>query len=211
MFTGLIENIGTIERTARVGDDVTLEISCGFPMEDVVLGESIAVNGVCLTVTGMTDRSFTADASVETMRVTALGRLKNGSSVHLERALRVGDRLGGHFVQGHVDGVGRIVRMVRDGKATQIWVDVPGDLAPEVVPKGSITIDGISLTVNEIAGTTLRVTIVPHTETATLLTTYAAGHAVNVETDVIGKHVRRLLGLDSGGVEDVLKRFGYTE
>lgn len=211
MFTGLIEDVGTIERKAQAGDDVTLEIACGLPLGDVVLGESIAVNGVCLTVTGTTSNTFSADASVETMRVTALGRLEVGHAVHLERALRVGDRLGGHFVQGHVDGTGRVVRTARDGKATHIWVDVDAELAREVVPKGSITVDGVSLTVNELAGSSFRVTIVPHTETATLLTTYGPGHVVNVETDVIGKYVRRLLGLDSGGVEDVLKRFEYTE
>lgn len=211
MFTGLIEDIGTVLRKTRSGVDVTLELGTNLPLEDVVLGESIAVNGCCLTVTSMSDSSFTADASSETMRLTGLGQLEAGSRVHLERALRVGDRLGGHFVQGHVDGTGRVARTSRSGRAWEIWIDMEERLLREVVPKGSITVDGVSLTVNELSDSGFRLTIVPHTETATLLTEYRPGHKVNIETDVIGKYVRRLLGLGGDGVAEVLKQFGYTE
>jgi riboflavin synthase len=159
----------------------------------------------------MSGSSFTADASSETMRLTALGAIRAGERVHLERALRVGDRLGGHFVQGHVDGKGRIARSTRAGRSWDIWVDVDSDLLCEVVPKGSITVDGVSLTVNELSESGFRLTIVPHTETGTLLAEYRPGRLVNIETDVIGKYVRRLLGLGTADVSHVLKRFGYTE
>jgi riboflavin synthase len=211
MFTGLIEDVGTIVRKTRSGVDVTLEVSTNLPLDEFVLGESIAVNGVCLTVTSKPGTSFTADASSETMRLTGLGQLEAGSRIHLERALRVGDRLGGHFVQGHVDGTGRIARSSKSGRAWEVWIDMEERLLREVVPKGSITVDGVSLTVNELSDSGFRLTIVPHTETATLLTEYRPGHRVNIETDVIGKYVRHLLGLGGDGVADVLKRFGYTE
>ena len=211
MFTGLIEDVGTIVRKTRSGVDVTLEVSTNLPLDEFVLGESIAVNGVCLTVTSKPGTSFTADASSETMRLTGLGQLEAGSRIHLERALRVGDRLGGHFVQGHVDGTGRIARSSKSGRAWEVWIDMEERLLREVVPKGSITVDGVSLTVNELSDSGFRLTIVPHTATATLLTEYRPGHRVNIETDVIGKYVRHLLGLGGDGVADVLKRFGYTE
>jgi riboflavin synthase len=211
MFTGLIEDLGTIARKTRAGVDVILEVSTNLPLDDVVLGESIAVNGACLTVTEKTGTSFSADASSETMRLTALGQLEAGDRVHLERALRVGDRLGGHFVQGHVDGTGRVARSSRSGRAWEVWIDLDPRLMQEVVVKGSITVDGVSLTVNEFSDAGIRLTIVPHTELATLLTEYRPGHRVNIETDVIGKYVRRLLGLGGAGVEDVLNQFGYKE
>lgn len=211
MFTGLIEDIGTLEKKTPTGVDVTVEVRTSLPLSEVSLGDSIAVNGACLTVTSMGGASFTADASSETMRLTALGSVRPGERVHLERALRVGDRLGGHFVQGHVDGTGRIARSARAGRSWDIWIDVGADLLCEIVPKGSITVDGVSLTVNELSSSGFRLTIVPHTEAETLLAEYRPGRLVNIETDVIGKYVRRLLGLGTDDVSDVLKRFGYTE
>ncbi len=211
MFTGLIEDIGTLAKKTPTRADITVEIQTSLPLSEVALGDSIAVNGACLTVTSISGSSFTADASTETMRLTALGAVKVGERVHLERALRVGDRLGGHFVQGHVDGTGRIVRSARVGRSWDIWVDIGADLLREVVPKGSITVDGVSLTVNELSASGFRLTIVPHTEEASLLAEYRPGRLVNIETDVIGKYVRRLLGLGTDDVSDVLKRFGYTE
>ncbi len=210
MFTGLIEDIGVVSSRTRAGDDVTLTLGTAIPTDELVLGESIAVNGVCLTVTTIGQGTFTADASTETLARSALGRLKAGDRVHLERAMRLGDRLGGHIVQGHVDGVGRIERTTRDGKAWQISLEVPASLRPELVEKGSITVDGVSLTVNELTPRGCRLTIVPFTEQKTLLVAYTAGTTVNVETDIIGKYVRRLL--DGGGshTAELLQLYGYT-
>jgi riboflavin synthase len=211
MFTGLIADIGTLRRLDPRGDDVTLEIATDAIRADaLVLGESVAVNGACLTVTSTTASTFTADASIETLRRTSLGSLAVGHQVHLEQALRVGDRLGGHWVQGHVDGVGSLARRSPAGRAWDLWFDVERAMCDELVPKGSVAVDGVSLTVNEVGEQTFRVTIVPHTEAKTLLLQLAVGARVNIETDVIGKYVRRFLGSSQReGLGDLLSRFGY--
>lgn len=213
MFTGLVEDIGTLRSRQRHGDEERLEIATTMPTDDFVLGESIAVNGCCLTVTSITEDSFTADASSETMRVTSLGQVQVGGGVHLERAMPANGRLGGHIVQGHVDGVGTIDRIVKDGKSWQIYVNIPAELRPEVVAKGSIALDGVSLTVNEITPTGCRVTIIPFTSDETLLTALRAGSRVNIETDIIGKYVRHLMNFSGSsqpsGMRAVLKRAGY--
>lgn len=210
MFTGLIEDLGVVAALTRAGDDVTLSLSTSIPTEELTLGESIAVNGVCLTVTTIGDGSFTADASTETLTRSALGRLKVGDRVHLERALRLSDRLGGHIVQGHVDGVGRIERTTEDGRAWQILLEVPAQLRPELVEKGSITVDGVSLTVNELTPRGCRLTIVRFTEQKTRLVAYPPGTRVNIETDIIGKYVRRLLSGSGSQTAELLERYGYT-
>lgn len=211
MFTGLIEDIGTLRKRTPHGDDVTLEIATSIPIDQVELGESIAVNGACLTVTSFGDGAFGVDASTETVRLTSLGGLKVGDRVHLERALSVSGRLGGHIVQGHVDGTGRLVRRTPSGRSWDLWVDVPEALRVELVPKGSVTVDGVSLTVNEVTATGFRLTIIPHTEERTLLIERPIGSVVNIETDILGKYVRRFLGLDEGRVGDLLQRFGYVD
>lgn len=213
MFTGLVEDIGILRSRVRRGDEESLVIETKVPTSELVLGESVAVNGVCLTVTGLDDKTFSVDASSETMRVTSLGQVKVGSGVHLERATKVGGRLGGHIVQGHVDGVGRIERIVEDGKSWQVYIEIPPSLRPEVVAKGSITIDGISLTVNELTPKGCRVTIIPFTGTETLLIQRKTGDSVNIETDIIGKYVRHLMKHEGqtqeNGTEALLRRMGY--
>jgi riboflavin synthase len=200
MFTGLIENVGQIRRPPGGADsEVTIATPLGAELQP---GDSIAVNGACLTVTSADATGFSAHVSPETLRVTTLGALRPDSLVNLERPLRADARVGGHFVLGHVDGVGRIARFARDGESYWLDVDVPADLAPAIVSKGSIAIDGISLTVAALAGSRVGVQIVPFTFAATALRVAQAGDRVNLETDIIGKYVLRLLGQRSGtGVE----------
>ena len=212
MFTGLIEDIGTLRSRNRRGDDVTLAITTSIDTGELVLGESIAVNGCCLTVTSILSDGFTVDASGETLARTSIADVGVGDRVHLERAMKLGDRLGGHIVQGHVDGVGRLERVIDDGRAWQVYISIPPQLLPEVVEKGSIAVDGVSLTVNELTSTGCRLTIIPFTADETLLTRKSPGSPLNIETDIIGKHVRRLMGLDptSGTTTaSLLERYGY--
>lgn len=212
MFTGLIEDRGRVVSSRRTGSDIRLELRTALPTAEIRLGDSIAVNGVCLTATATTADTFSADVSVETVERTALSGLQPGSPVHLERAVKVGDRLDGHIVQGHVDAVGTVVRNERDGKSWQLWIDVPPAIHPEICEKGSIAVDGVSLTVNELTPNGFRLTIVPFTSDKTMLAEYRAGRSVNIETDVIGKYVRRLLQGSAprvGPVESMLQRFGY--
>lgn len=211
MFTGLIEDIGTLRARNRRGSDETLIIETAIPTAELELGESIAVNGCCLTVTTYDSDSFQVDASVETLALTSIAKLKVGDRVHLERAMKVGGRLGGHIVQGHVDGVGTVERIIDEGRAWQLYVTIPEPLRPEVVSKGSIAVDGVSLTVNELTARGCRLTIIPFTESETLLIRKAVGDPVNIETDVIGKYVRHLLkgGPAHDTTAELLARYGY--
>ena len=213
MFTGLIAAVGTIESGASTAAGARFVVVS--PWTDLELGESIAVDGVCLTVarTGG-NGGFEADASSETLAKSTLGRRGPGDRVHLERALRPADRLGGHFVTGHVDAVGTIVDASgAGGGSLGLTVRLPEDLMRQVAPKGSIALDGVSLTVNEVRGTELTVRIVPHTARATKLGEAHAGQAVNVETDVLAKYVSRMLGgVPGDGVTvDLLERCGFTK
>jgi riboflavin synthase len=215
MFTGLVEQIGTISRIERNAKGVTLEVACAY--DDYVLGESIAVNGACLTVTADRGGAFTADASLETLDKTTLGDLASGGRVHLERALRAGERLGGHLVTGHVDGVGTIVEKSPLGDAMKVVFEAPAPLAPFMAPKGSVTVHGVSLTVNGVHGRRFDVVLVPFTRTETVFDALGPGARVNLEADVLAKYVARLLGrpgvdgVDDGeGVSlDLLRRHGY--
>ncbi len=215
MFTGLVEQIGTIRRVDRNAKGVTLEVACAY--EGYVLGESIAVNGACLTVTADRGGAFTADASLETLDKTTLGELTTGSRVHLERALAAGERLGGHLVTGHVDGVGHVVEKSPLGDAMKVVFEVPEPLAPFMAPKGSVTVHGVSLTVNGVRGRRFDVVLVPFTRTETIFDDLGPGARVNLEADVLAKYVARLLGRpgvdgvdDGGGVSlDLLRRHGY--
>ena len=192
MFTGIVSEVGTIERvtTTPVGRD--LRIRCHY--DDLVIGESIAVNGACLTVRECGQAWFSAAAVVTTLGRTTIGAWRDGRRVNLERALRMGDRFGGHMVQGHVDGVGRVLRVVREQDALVIDVDLPAGLSELMVPHGSVAIDGVSLTVNALpAPDVLQLSIIDYTARHTTLGLLAAGDEVQVEADMIGKHVRRLL------------------
>jgi riboflavin synthase len=192
MFTGLIEATGRVENVQPDGTSCRLRI--GTPIgRELTVGESVAVNGVCLTVVTADAEGFTAVVSPETLRVTNLGAASPGRIVNLERPVRADGRLGGHFVLGHVDAVGRIVRIAPDGECYWMDVDVPASLEPLMIPKGSIAVDGISLTIATLHGTRVGVQIVPHTWAHTALSQARAGDAVNLEGDMIGKYVARLL------------------
>jgi riboflavin synthase len=215
MFTGLVQQVGRVRAIERNARGATLEVGCTF--EALVLGESIAVNGCCLTVTADRGGAFTADASLETLAKTTLGELAPGSRVHLERALMAGERLGGHLVTGHVDGVGRVASRAPLGDAMKVTFEVPEPLAPFMAPKGAVTVHGVSLTVNGVVGRCFDVVLVPFTRAETVFDSLEVGARVNLEADVLAKYVARLLGRpgvdgvdDGGGVSlDLLRRHGY--
>lgn len=189
MFTGIIEELGTVGTMDRQPDSIRLTIQAKKVLEGTQLGDSIAVNGVCLTVTSMTDSAFTADVMHETMRRSSLNDIRPGSKVNLERAMQLGGRFGGHIVSGHTDGTGHIARVVNDGIAKVFTISIPKTMEPFIVEKGSIAIDGISLTVVSVGNSQFTVSIIPHTMSNTTLLSKHAGAVVNLETDVIGKYV----------------------
>ena len=192
MFTGIVSDVGTIERVTATSAGRDLRIRCRY--DDLADGESIAVNGACLTVREHGDGWFSAAAVVTTLGRTTIGDWRDGHRVNLERALRLGDRLGGHMVQGHVDGVGRVVRAVRDRDALLIDVELPGGMAELLVPHGSVAVDGVSLTVNALPSPdVLQVSVIEYTARHTTLGALRAGDGVQLEADMIGKHVRRLM------------------
>jgi len=190
MFTGLIETLGRVDAIERSAAGMRLAVRAEIANE-VAIGESVAVNGVCLTVVRRDAPGFHADVSPETERVTTLGELTPGSLVNLERSLRADARLGGHFVQGHVDGTGRIEGIVSEGESYRLTIGFPGALAPLLVPRGSIAVDGISLTIAALDRDRFDVQIIPHTWERTNLHTAAVGGAVNLECDILGKYVAR--------------------
>lgn len=193
MFTGIVEELGTVEAVERQSDAVRLTVRAGRVLEGTAPGDSIAVNGCCLTVTDRNDATWTADVMAETLAKTGLGSLTAGDRVNLERAVTVGSRLGGHLVQGHVDAVGHVVRREPGEHWDVVTISMPGDLAPYLVDKGSITVDGVSLTVVEAGEDRFTVSLIPETLARTTLGTRAAGDRVNLEVDVIAKYVERLL------------------
>ncbi len=196
MFTGWVETVGEVRAITPRGKSVEVVIASSLDLSDVRLGDSIAVDGVCLTVTRLESRAFAADASHETLARTTLAHARTGSRVNLERAMTLAGRLHGHLVLGHVDGIGTISRVekVGDGQALDLYISVPEALRKYCVAKGSIAVDGISLTINDLTADGVRLTIVRHTQTQTTLTAKGAGAAVNLESDIIGKYVERLLG-----------------
>ena len=194
MFTGLIEGVGRLVSTESRGGDARLRIAVGtLPFEGVTMGESIAVNGVCLTVVDFDGAHFEADASTETLSLTTLGALVAGRAVNLERAMRPTDRLGGHLVSGHVDGVGRVASIHDDARAQRWRFEVPAALLKYIAQKGSICVDGVSLTVNAVDATGLEVALVPHTVAHTAFASTAVGDGVNLEVDLVARYVERLL------------------
>lgn len=200
MFTGIIESVGDIRGAIPQGGDLRFDIGSGkLDMSDVALGDSIAVNGVCLTVIEFGNDWFMADVSNETLACTTLGALEKGSSVNLEKALTPTTRLGGHLVSGHVDGVGEIVSLADDGRSVRIMIRAPSTLLHYIAAKGSICVEGISLTVNSIEGDVFGLNIVPHTLQETNLNAATVGTRVNLEVDIIARYLERLL---QGGAVD---------
>ncbi len=212
MFTGLIQEVGEVRSVRPAGGGAQIEVNSAEIGPRAEVGESIAVNGACLTVEATDEGGFVCHAGEETLRRTTIGRLNSGSRVNLERALQVGDRLGGHFVQGHVDCVGEVVRSIERGSTTALEFELPEEYARYVVEKGSIAVDGISLTVTDVSGTTFGVAVIPHTLAHTTLAGVVPGQQVNIETDILAKYVERLQG-DAGpeGVSrDLLSRHGFV-
>ena len=225
MFTGIIEEIGTVRSIRGGGSGVVLDIEASRVLEGTATGDSIAVNGVCLTVTPGSGH-FTADAMPETLRRTSLGSLRSGSKVNLERAMACGGRFGGHLVSGHVDACGRVADLVRDGIALVMRVSVPSDVLRYVARKGSVTLDGVSLTVASVSDSdsSFTVSLIPHTMASTTLHLLKPGSPVNVEVDMLARYVERLLAageaapasaqVDSGSAgggltEEFLKKYGF--
>ncbi|MGQ9497336.1 MAG: riboflavin synthase [Desulfotomaculales bacterium] len=214
MFTGIIEELGMVRSIEGGREGARLTIEARGILADIRRGDSVAVNGVCLTVTEHTERTFAVDVMAETLAKTNLGRLRRGARVNLERALRLGDRLGGHLVTGHVDGVGTIVGRERQGIATVFAVRAPQEVARYLIPKGSVAVDGISLTVVDVIRDIFTVSIIPHTAALTTLGFKQPGDTVNLEADVVGKYVARLFRREEGeqGITlDFLARTGFLE
>ena len=214
MFTGIVEEVGQVK---AIGNG-TLQIQATKVLEDVKLGDSIAVNGICLTVTGFNSHSFQADVMPETIKRTSLGELKLGSPVNLERALTLSSRLGGHIVSGHIDGTGRIVSLKEDKNAILMKIQADGAILRYIVEKGSVALDGISLTVAQVGTRDFTVSLIPHTRQVTNLSAKAEGSLINIENDVVGKYVAKLLQPADESVEvaaqssitmDFLKENGF--
>jgi len=194
MFTGIIQAVGHIQKLEQKGGDVRLTLNTGdLELSDTDLGDSIAVNGVCLTAVEYTDNGFVADVSAETLSTTSLGFLKQGSPVNLEKALTLNTALGGHLVSGHVDGLGTLLSQRNDGRSIRYEFSVPQSLAHYIAEKGSVTIDGTSLTVNHVDGNIFGVNIVPHTRENTVFRHYEINTRVNIEVDIIARYLERLL------------------
>ena len=193
MFTGLVAELGTVQRLARQGNSYHLTVGAKKVLENLKIGDSVAVNGACLTVVRMDDSGFTADVMPETVRLTNIGSLQPGSRVNLERTLRLCDGLDGHIVSGHVEGLGTISEQRPEGIAVVVTISTPPELLKYIIKKGSIAIDGISLTVTEVTDTSFSVSLIPHTAKETTLGLKKVGDSVNLETDILGKYVERML------------------
>ncbi|MFI0400736.1 MAG: riboflavin synthase [Thiolinea sp.] len=217
MFTGIIQAIGTVRAMQAIGGDLRLSIATGkLDLGDVQLGDSIAVNGVCLTAVVLDGSSFSADVSRETLSLTSLGQLNLSSPVNLEKALTLSTRLGGHLVSGHVDGLGEIISRHDDARSVRFRLKAPDGLAKYIAAKGSICVDGTSLTVNKVEGAFFELNIVPHTLQETIMSGYRSGSKVNLEVDVIARYLERLLlgdkaaEMSSGGItEAFLAEYGF--
>jgi riboflavin synthase len=212
MFTGIIQAQGTIAAIEKVGGDVRLSIqSDGLPFADYAVGESIAVNGVCLTATALSADGFDTDVSTETLNVTSLGDLVVGSKANLEPSLSLGDRLGGHLVSGHVDCLGKVTAASKDARSIRLVIEIPSQFARYVAKKGSVCVDGVSLTINAVFASSFDLNIIPHTAETTIIGQYSVGTAVNIEVDMLARYVERLLAKDPDGLSlETLKAHGYV-
>ena len=193
MFTGIIEAVGSIVSNHARAGDVQLRIdTAGLDLHDVKLGDSIATNGVCLTVVALHSNGFSADVSNETLRYSSLAKLGQGAKVNLEKAMQLNDRFGGHIVSGHVDGIGEVLKLDKDARSVRIEIASPANLQKYIAAKGSITVDGVSLTVNQLSKNGFCLNIVPHTAAETIICDYVVGSIVNLEIDVIARYVEQL-------------------
>ncbi len=194
MFTGIIQAVGEIGNIEHRSGDARLSVKSGkLDLSDVALGDSIAVNGVCLTAVTLMADGFAADVSRETLSLTTLGRLRPGSKINLEKALTLSTRLGGHLVSGHVDGIGKVLSRHRDARSEHFEIEAPAELAKYIAHKGSITVDGTSLTVNAVEGAVFHLNIVPHTLQETIMDSYAEGASINLEVDLLARYLERLV------------------
>ncbi|WP_404426789.1 riboflavin synthase [Thalassospira australica] len=195
MFTGIITDIGTVRKIEKRGD-TRFEFTTGFDTSKIVLGASISCNGACMTVIETGADWFAIEASAESLSKTTMGDLDVGSQVNLEQATRVGDELGGHIVSGHVDGVAILTKRLSEGDSLRLTFEVPGDFAKYIASKGSVTLEGVSLTVNEVDGNTFGINLIPHTQTHTTLGSKHPGDRINFEIDMLARYVARMLGKD---------------
>ena len=212
MFTGLVEGLGFIRKIALKGGGLVLSIEPPFSLEDVRIGDSVAINGACLTVVALEGQRFEVEVSPETLRRTTLGELRAGDRVNLERALRLGDRLGGHLVTGHVDGIGRVVYREHKGNFWFFRIWAPPEVSRYLVEKGSVAVDGVSLTVNKVLGEEFELAVIPHTASLTTLGFRKVGSRVNLEADLLAKYVEKFLApyRDQKELsEDFLKESGF--
>lgn len=213
MFTGIVKAKGTIRSMQRVGGDVRMHVhSEGLPFSSYEPGESIAVNGVCLTAVELGADGFDTDVSTETLEVTALGALGVGSTVNLEPAMSLGDRLGGHLVSGHVDCVGKVVSHAADARSIRLGIELPTRYQRYIAKKGSVCVDGVSLTINAVSGSRFELNIIPHTADVTVIGDYTIGTRVNIEVDLLARYIERLLerGEHDGLSLEFLKEHGYV-
>ncbi len=217
MFTGIVKAKGRIRSLKKQGGDLCMSVEArGLDWASFDVGESISVNGVCLTATALHPDGFDADVSMETMNVTALGSLCAGSAVNLEPSVSLGERLGGHLVSGHIDCVGVVVAREMDARSVRLTIEVPKEYGRYLAKKGSVCVDGVSLTINEVSAQALEVNIIPHTAEETIIGDYAVGSAVNIEVDLLARYIERLLErddisqADTSISKDFLKAHGYA-
>jgi len=210
MFTGIVEGLGNVIRLTMKGADAVLEVEAEIDLREVSLGDSIAVNGACLTVTYHNGKVFSADVSAESLSKTTLKYLRTGQKVNLEKSLRIGGFLGGHFVLGHVDGIGRILSRTQKSGSIIFAIEAADSLSRYIVEKGSVAIDGISLTVNRLEKGRFYVNVIPHTAVHTTLTGKKEGEWVNIEADILGKYVEKLLQSRQGIDKDFLAEHGFV-
>ena len=212
MFTGIVKAKGSVGAIEKRGGDVRMTVvAADLPWSEYAVGDSISVNGVCLTAVRLLDSGFDTDVSVETLDVTTLKQLAVGDAVNLEPALRVGDALGGHLVSGHVDGIGKVIARGDDARSIRMTFEVPDELSRYIAKKGSICVDGVSLTINEVSGNTFGLNIIPHTAEATTMGAYKVGTAVNIEVDLLARYIERMLGSEAGGLSmEFLREHGYA-
>lgn len=213
MFTGLIEEIGTIEKISSIGNDIEFTIACNKILTGLKIGDSVAINGACQTVIEYTNSSFTVFATSETLKITNFSKLKLGDKVNLEKALRLSDGLDGHIVTGHIDGIAQISSIVSDSNTHFLTIELPENLIKQVVKKGSITIDGISLTIADANSSSIKLAIIPHTYDNTNLKYKKINDTVNIETDIIAKYIEKYLYSNNNNTSnismDLLERNGF--